>query len=380
MTETTPNGNSDAAFTDERTEPTIDDEIATSGTTVRAASDSSSDIVGNGTTTIERSREHATETEPELEPPESVCEVLVAIPAYNEEHTIGEVVRRAGDHADQVLVVDDGSDDDTAARAATAGAIVIEHGRNRGYGAGLKTAFEAAQRYGARHLVVLDGDGQHDPADIPRLVKAQERTGASLVIGSRFVDGATSNARLYRRFGLRIINALTNLSMGVVRADSRVSDTQSGFRAYDREAIATLAEDPSIGDWMDASTDILYHAHHYDYVIEEVPIAVRYDVENASSQAPFSHGVVLVRNILKTIERERPLTALALPGFSLTFCGFGFGYWALTNYIQSGTVPVGLALTSAFLALIGILACFTAIVLHSLSTYFQNTGMEGAIR
>jgi glycosyltransferase involved in cell wall biosynthesis len=356
----------DDSRTPNRTAPRVNG-IAANGT-----------VATNGTATTERSLEHIP-ANLEPEPTRSVCDVLVAIPAYNEETTIGEVVRYASDHADQVLVIDDGSEDDTANRAASAGAIVIEHGRNRGYGAALKTAFEVAQRYGACHLLVIDGDGQHDPADIPQLVASQECTGAHLVIGSRFIDGATSNAPLYRRIGLRTINILTNLSMGVVRSTSWVKDTQSGFRAYDQEMIQTLAADGSIGDWMDASTDVLYHAHHHSYTIEEVPIAVEYGVENASSQAPLSHGIVLVRNILKTIERERPLTAIAVPGFGLTFGGLGFGYWALTNYIQSGSFSVGLALTSAFLVIIGILACFTAIVLHSLSTYFSNTGMQGGM-
>lgn len=335
------------------------------------------DAIGvNDPPPTERSHERDAGVTPRPEPPASDCTVLVAIPAYDEAATISEIVAGTGEHADHVIVIDDGSDDDTATRATAAGATVVEHERNQGYGAALKTAFGVARRHRARHLVVLDGDGQHDPADVPRLVAAQQRTGAHVVIGSRFTDGAPSNAPLYRRIGLRTINALTNLSLGVVRADSRVSDTQSGFRAYDREAIETLATDRTIGDWMDASTDILYHAHHHDYAIEEVPIAVSYDVANASTQPPLSHGVVLVRNILKTIERERPLTALAVPGFGLTFGGVGFGYWALSNYLQSGTFPVGLALTAAFLVLVGIFACFTAIVLHALSTYFANTGIR----
>lgn len=335
-------------------------------------------VAGNGVAAA-RGRDHPIDTEHDPPPSES-CEVLVAIPAYNEASTIGDVVERAREHADRVLVVDDGSDDDTADSAAAAGALVSEHRRNRGYGAALKTAFTTTQRLGASHLVVLDGDGQHDPTDVPRLIEAQRETAAALVIGSRFVDDAASDLPLYRRVGLMTINFLTNLSMGVVRADSRVSDTQSGFRAYDPAAITTLAEDTSIGDWMSASTDILYHAHQYDYDIAEVPIEVSYDVENPSTHAPVSHGVALVRNILKTIERERPLTALAVPGFSLTFGGLGFGYWATMNYVQSGTFPFGLALMAVFLTLVGIFACFTAIVLHSLSTYFESARREEVLR
>jgi hypothetical protein len=354
----------------------LEDIIDDSSTSTRGMRPPVNDIGRNGTIMEQR---HQTAAEgPDSS--ESVCVVAVAIPAYNEETTIGEIVRYASNHVDQVFVVDDGSNDDTAAQAAAAGAVVIEHGRNRGYGAALKTGFEMARRKGVHHLVVLDADGQHDPADIPRLVAAQEDTGAHLVIGSRFVDGVTSKIPLYRRIGLKLINGLTNLSLGVVRSASRVNDTQSGFRAYDREAIETLSADGNIGDWMDASTDILYHAHHHDYAIEEVAVTIEYDVVNANSQAPVSHLVVIVRNILKTIERERPLTALAVPGFGLTFGGLGFGYWAITDYIQSGTFSVGLALTATFLVLVGIFACFTAIVLHSLSTYFSNNGKHGVYR
>ncbi|WP_435078240.1 glycosyltransferase family 2 protein [Halococcus sp. AFM35] len=370
MSETTGN---DGSTTGERTAPLIE----SNGARTARAFESVDTLAGNGMTA---GHERTAEGEPVSTLAGSGCEVLVAIPAYNEASTIGGVVERAREYADAVLVIDDGSDDDTADSAVTAGALVSEHGRNRGYGAALKTVFAVAQRADVAHLVVLDGDGQHDPADVPRLVDAQQDTAANLVIGSRFVGGVASNVPLYRRAGLKTINTLTNLSMGVVRTSSRVSDTQSGFRAYDREAIATLAADPAIGDWMSASIDILYHAHHYDYAIEEVAIEVSYDVENPSTHAPVSHGVALVRNILKTIERERPLTALAVPGFSLTFGGLGFGYWAATNYVQSGTFPFGLALMAVFLTLLGIFACFTAIVLHSLSTYFESAGREGTVR
>lgn len=312
-------------------------------------------------------------TDLETDPIPAVCDVLVVIPAYNEGNTIGGIVEQACPYADQVVVVDDGSDDDTAVQASIAGAIVIEHERNRGYGSALKTAFEVAQRYSARHLVVLDGDGQHDPADIPRLVGAQERTDAQLVIGSRFIAGATSNAPLYRRFGLRLINSLTNLSLRVSRVASRVSDTQSGFRAYDQLAIETLAADRTIGDRMEASTDILYHVYRNNYTVEEVAIAAEYDVANANSHAPLSHGAVLVRNILQTMGRERPVAVLAVPGFGLTGIGISLGYRALTVR----TIPVGLVLVSLILVLVGLYACVTAITVFT--TYVPNS-MQGGQR
>jgi len=93
--------------------------------------------------------------------------VLAAIPAYNEEAAIADVVTETKQYADLVLVIDDGSSDDTVLLAKEAGATVIEHEENGGYGAALRTAFREANRRRADHLVILDGDGQHDPSDIP---------------------------------------------------------------------------------------------------------------------------------------------------------------------------------------------------------------------
>ncbi|TMT87009.1 glycosyltransferase family 2 protein [Haloterrigena sp. H1] len=301
--------------------------------------------------------------------PTEEADVLVAIPAYNEAATIADVVTTAQDYADTVLVVDDGSTDSTAALARDAGAIVVEHDVNSGYGAALKTIFQEAKSREATHLVIIDADDQHDPADIPNLVEAQQDSEAEIVIGSRFTDDGTMNAPLYRRLGLFVVNMLTNLSFGAVRPQSWIGDTQSGFRAYNTRAIDSLANDNEIGDRMSASTDILHHAHTHGYGIEEIGTTVDYDVEDASSQHPLSHGLTLVSNILKTVERERPIMSLGVPGFLSSFIGIGFGYWTLANYVMSGTFPLGLAIISVFFGLAGIFACFTSIVLHSLDAH-----------
>ena len=298
--------------------------------------------------------------------------VLVAIPAYNEGGTIADVVTDSRLHADEVLVVDDGSGDDTAARAHEAGAKVIEHETNRGYGAALKTAFQEAHRSDAEHLVILDGDGQHDPLDIPTLVKTQQDAAAEVVIGSRFTPEAETNLPLYRRLGVGVVNLVTNFSIGAVQSSSRVRDTQCGFRAYNQTAIASLATDDSIGSNMGASTDILQHAHAHDYDIVEEPTTVDYDIEDANTHSPIRHGIMLIMNLVETIEQERPITAIGIPGIVVTLLGVAFAYWAVANYIATGTFPLGLALTAAFLGLIGVLACFSAVILHAVSTQIPD--------
>jgi len=299
-------------------------------------------------------------------------DVLVGIPAYNESGTIGDVVTEAQNYADQVLVVNDASTDATAHEAKTAGATIVSHNENQGYGAALKTVFEEAATRNAQHLVILDGDGQHDPSDIPQAVDVQQNSEADIVIGSRFEADSDTDLPLYRRFGLAVVNTLTNVSMGVLRRKSWVQDTQSGFRTYNQQAIESLSQDNSIGSNMSASTDILYHAHQQGYDLEEFGTTVDYNVEDPSSHSPISHGLTLISNILKTIEQERPVTSLGIPGFLSAFIGIGFGYWTFSNFINSGTFPIGLAVTSVFFALAGIFACFTAIILHSLNQHLDD--------
>jgi len=294
--------------------------------------------------------------------------VAAAVPAYNEAKTIADVVTQARQYVDTVFVVDDGSEDNTAGRAAEAGATVIEHSYNQGYGAALKTIFTEADERGIDRLVVLDGDGQHDPEDIPKLLEAQQTSSADIVIGNRFQDDADTDLPRYRHLGVLLITLLTNLSMGVVRPRSYIGDTQSGFRAYGRQPIETLARDTTVGDRMGASTDILHHAHRRDYEVEEVGTTITYDVDDANHYSPVRHGLQLVRNIVRTIKRERPILILGVPGVLVASGGIELGFLAFDYYSQTGVFPVKRTFLATIAALIGILACVTAIVLHSLNT------------
>jgi len=304
--------------------------------------------------------------------PRTQQSLLVAIPAYNEAGDIGDVVREVRQYAESVLVVDDGSTDGTADRARAAGAIVVRHHRNQGYGGALQTIFREAAERGFERLVTIDADGQHEPSDIPRLVECQWETDAEIVIGSRLVEGALTDVSPYRRVGLRVVNWLANLSIGLISADSRVQDTQSGFRAYDRSAIESLADDSVIDSGMGASTDILYHACHSGYRIEEVPTTVYYHVENASTHNPFVHGFGLVRNLLRTIEYDRPLSVLVAPGFVLTLSGVVLGSWTMARFVETGAFLFGRALLAGVLGTVGALVSVVGIVLYALNTHQKH--------
>ncbi len=231
--------------------------------------------------------------------------VLVGIPAYNEANTIESVVADALAYADEVVVVDDGSSDETAQLAKAAGATVIVHPENRGYGATIQTLFTRAHETGASYLVTLDGDAQHDVSDISTLVEACDDSDASVVIASRFLGGSRSSIPLYRQFGLAVVNGLSNLAIRLRGGSTTISDTQSGFRAYDATAIETVADAENIGLGMDASLDILFHVVSHGHSIAEVPTTINYNVEGSSTHNPFIHGFSLIRSIAVEFTRMR---------------------------------------------------------------------------
>lgn len=248
--------------------------------------------------------------------------IMVAIPAFNEAGMIGDVVASAATHADTVLVVDDGSSDETGRVASEAGADVVRHPENRGYGGALKTIFREAARRDPAHLVIIDADGQHDPDDVASLVAARVETQADLVIGSRYAN-VESSMPAYRRLGLWLVNGATNLSLGT-RGDARITDTQSGLRAYGPRAYHSLASDATIGDGMSASTDILYHVVRRGYRVVEIGVRVRYDLPDTSTENPLVHGVELMTNIARLTASERPGTVVVLPVVMVSLLGMPF--------------------------------------------------------
>lgn len=285
-------------------------------------------------------------------PPASIGEaetpsnVMVGIPAYNESGSIAEVVTAARRHADTVVVVDDGSDDGTGERALEAGVTVIDHRVNRGYGATLETIFQHALDAGVDHLVTLDGDGQHDPADIPPLLDALRSGSADIAVGSRFVSGSDTHLPTYRRVGLAVVNTLTNAGTRLRYSTSTVVDTQSGFRAYRRDAIETVARDGDLGEGMGASLDLLFHAAREGLEVTEVPTTVDYDIDDPSTQNPVAHGLVLCRAIFREVipTRTARIAVGSVVAFLTSFAAVVvYGRFGGTIAHSAGVLLVGFA-------------------------------------
>jgi len=216
--------------------------------------------------------------------------VVVTIPCFNTQIAIARVVSKAKQYADEVIVVDDGSSDLTGITAKSIGAIVISHGKNKGYGEALKSCFTAALARGAEVIVTIDGDGQHNPDEIPQLLDAILKEQVEVVIGSRFIG--TNNIPKYRRFGISVINWLWNYG-----SSTKLSDSQSGFRAY-RKNILEILNLSEKG--MSISIEIIEKIRKNKVNIKEVPVTCSYENNNSTlSLESLFHGFNIAFSVLR---------------------------------------------------------------------------------
>lgn len=192
---------------------------------------------------------------------------LVVIPALNESSRIGAVIARLRSVAPDlaVLVIDDGSSDDTAARASRQGAVVVSHAFNLGYGAALQTGYKWADRYGYRFVVQMDADGQHDPADVPRLLEPLSAGTADVAVGSRFVAASSYRMGAARSAGRMFFGSVLRACGG-----PRISDPTSGFQALARPAFRFCCADFYPSDFPDI--DVLLLLSRHGFRIVEVPV------------------------------------------------------------------------------------------------------------
>jgi len=202
--------------------------------------------------------------------------LIALIPAYNESARVGDVVARTRPHVDEVVVIDDGSDDDTAVVAEKAGARVLRHERNRGKGGAIATGLEDFGRTGAEFAILLDADGQHDPAEIGKFVEVAERENADVVVGSRMHD--LRNMPRVRRW----TNQFTSWVTGKL-ARQRIADSQCGYRLLRR---AVLKDFKFSTARFETETEMLIQAGRANHKIANVPIRTIYEAGRASRIRP----------------------------------------------------------------------------------------------
>jgi glycosyltransferase involved in cell wall biosynthesis len=220
--------------------------------------------------------------------PSKKPKVVAAIPCHNEERFIAHIVGSAAQYVDQVVVIDDGSSDGTSQAAGAAGARVVQHRANRGPGEAYRSCFEAARSVDADFLVTLDGDGQHSPEELPRVLDPLLAEEADLVIGSRFLNDY--EIPRYRKFGIDVITWLYNLGSEV-----KVVDAQSCYRGYSRRALDTLTITES---GFGFSVELLVQARKKDLVIQEVPVSCIYHPDSHSLN-PVLHGGSVALMVVK---------------------------------------------------------------------------------
>jgi UDP-N-acetylglucosamine---dolichyl-phosphate N-acetylglucosaminyltransferase len=218
--------------------------------------------------------------------------LTVVVPAYNEAGTIGSVIRDLKSVTNSIVVVDDGSKDETARIAEGEGAMVIKHLINRGLGAGLQTGFKKALSLGANYIVTFDADGQHRVLDVQRLLAVLKSGEVDLVIGSRNYSRMPFLRKLY--------NISADL-LGFFVFGVYVHDTQSGLRAFKR---ATLLKMPPLGDRMEVASEIVGNTRRLNLRLKEVPIEPIYTDYSLSKGQSFVTGLkTLVSLIFNRLSR-----------------------------------------------------------------------------
>ena len=284
--------------------------------------------------------------------------ITAIIPAFNEEIPIGSVVISTLKHVDHVIVVDDGSEDRTSEIAGIAGAEIIKHHENQGKGAALKTGFDSIND--ADIVVTLDGDGQHNPEEIPKLLKPIIDGEADIVNGSRYLVNRDDDTPVYRRLGQTVLDNATNLNSGL-----KVTDSQSGFRAFASYTIPTFRFNQK---GFSIESEMLTDAANFGSRIREVEIGANYHIDgNNHKENPLSHGLGVLVKIIQDMEFNRPLYYFTIPGMILIVIGFTLGLFFFGQYLDHVTTTLLPTVMAAMIGLGGLFIAFTGIILHSMA-------------
>ena len=228
--------------------------------------------------------------------------LAVIIPAYNEAERIASTIAdiRKFSNAD-IIVVNDGSTDNTVSEAKAAGAAVLDLPFNLGYGAALQTGLKYALKKGYEFTVQMDADGQHDPSAIQSLIKPVLDSEIDIAVGSRFLSGGDYKAPFIRRVGMLFFAFIASIFTG-----KRITDPTSGFQALNRKVMEFYASEAYPVDYPDA--DVIIMLHRRGIKFKEVPITMKRAVGKLSMHSglkPFYYTFKMLLSILVTLLRNK---------------------------------------------------------------------------
>jgi glycosyltransferase involved in cell wall biosynthesis len=281
---------------------------------------------------------------------------LAVIPCCNEEETIANVILRTKRFINEVLVVDDGSSDETKKIAEEAGATVIAHKKNRGKGAAIRTGFQYALENDFDYVVTIDGDGQHNPLEIPNLLDNVMNNGHDISIGFRY--GNTNEMPNWRRVGKRVLDYTTSMGTG-----GFVTDSQCGFRAFNKKAVETIA--PQLkGDAFSVESEQLIIAHEAGLNVVNTNVTCKYKDLKTSTKNPASHGLSVLGYVVWVIAERRPLLFISLPGFIAMVIGLLLGIYTLAYYNQNNFFFIPYSIIVNILVIVGAFAILIGLLLN----------------
>jgi len=286
--------------------------------------------------------------------------IIAGIPAYNKQYPVCGVIHAAEDYVDEIIVVDDGSTDNTSKLAKRAGAIVLRHETNQGKTAAVQTIIKEAIKRDADVLVLLDSDGQHDPDVIPVLIKPISEDGYDLAAGSRKLKESKSKGK--RPFIRPLGQFVLKIGLGTITR-KRYSDPECGFRALSRRAMEVM---DFKGKGFSVEAEMIYLAGKHGLKTIEVPITEIY-VEDDSTLNPWRHGFGNLGTIIAWVSEKRPLFFFGIAGATITIIGLVFGANVLYVANAGGGVAVGSALVSVLFIVIGVFSVFTGLILNEIA-------------
>jgi glycosyltransferase involved in cell wall biosynthesis len=281
---------------------------------------------------------------------------LAVIPCCNEEDTVANVILKTKRFVNQVVVIDDGSSDETKKIAKEAGATVISHKKNKGKGAAIRTGFQYALDNDFDYIVTIDGDGQHNPLEIPDLLGNVMNNGNDISVGYRV--GNDSEMPMWRRVGKRVLDYTTSMGTG-----GFVTDSQCGFRAFNKKAVAQIM--PQLkGDAFSVESEQLIKAHESGLKVVNTNVSCKYKDLNTSTKNPASHGFSVLGYILWVVAERRPLLFISVPGFISVVIGLILGIYTLQYYNQNNVFLIPYSLIASSLLIIGAVAVLIGLLLH----------------